>query len=236
MTIIRELADAYQMISDVVRNTSMFIDSVNDGREYLASRHPAAVKEFSELITQMHTTVTGLATVTKVVGAFDFTVEGQDLDRQPARFNDYLIAQRVHVAELKENIEKLKGSSGKVRALRDSLDKRAGGNDWTAMFGLIGTKDRQRAAELASVLSIFYADDMRLIEAIRQMLHLAETAVDDVQETLAPKGLASPVHVRAAAEKLNEYAYAFMRPQHELDDLAAALNETQLSLASRDTR
>jgi hypothetical protein len=88
MTIIRELADAYQMISDVVRNTRMFIDSVNDGREYLASRHPAAVKEFSELITQMHTTVTGLATVTKVVGAFDFTVEGQDLDRQPARFND----------------------------------------------------------------------------------------------------------------------------------------------------
>jgi hypothetical protein len=43
----------------------------------------------------MQRTVEGLAEVTKTISGFRFVSRGRALDREPVRFNDYVIAQKA---------------------------------------------------------------------------------------------------------------------------------------------
>lgn len=230
MTLVREIADAVRMLGDVVNNTRAIAQAVNDGSKFLASKHPDAQQDFIELLAQMQRTVEGLAEVTKIISGFRFVSRGRAVDREPVRFNDYVIAQKAKIAELKGNIRQLKGDCEKVRVLRDSLDNRGRSRSWGSMFGLVGVKARRRSTELASSLSNFYADDQRMIEVIQQMLKLAQKAIKDIEDALGPPGMASPYNVESATSVLRTYAQLFEQPQSELDDLADTLSEAATAL------
>lgn len=230
MTLVREIADAVLLLADVVRNTRAIVDAVNDGRQYLASKHPDARKAFAELLGQMQATVAGLADVTKVVSGYRFVTEGAAADFEPARFNSYVIDQRTQVAELRGRIRELKADCEAVRRIRDSLVARTRTRTWTSMFGLIGVNGRKRATEMAHTLSDFYADDQRMIEVIQQMLRLAQKALSDVDRALGPPGAAHPHNVASASAVLQTYAAVFEQPQRELDDLADALSDAANAL------
>jgi hypothetical protein len=75
VTVVREVADALKMLTDVINNTRDIIDAVNDGRKYLASKYPDARGDLAKLLDQMEITVVGLADVTKILTGFQFTVE-----------------------------------------------------------------------------------------------------------------------------------------------------------------
>jgi hypothetical protein len=235
MALVSEIADVIRMLADVVKNTREIVDAVNDGRKFLASRHPEAQQDVSDLLRQMQRTVEGLARVTKVLSGFRFVshegaVDRETADRELARFNDYVIKQKDDIAKLKNRIRKLKADCEKVRALRDKLDARTESRSWGSMFGLFGTKAQQRSLELHGSLSNFYADDQRMIDLFRQTLELAESGIKDVENALGPPGMASPYNVPAAAAVLQTYAVLFDAPQNELHRLADVLNEAGTAL------
>ena len=235
MALVSEIADVIRMLADVVKNTREIVDAVNDGRKFLASRHPEAQQDVSDLLGQMQRTVEGLARVTKVLSGFRFVshegvVDRATADRELARFNDYAIKQKDDIAKLKNHIRKLKADCEKVRALRDKLDARTESRSWGSMFGLFGVKAQQRSLELHGSLSNFYADDQRMIDLFRQTLNLAESGIKDVENALGPPGMANPYNVPAAAAILRTYAVLFDTPQNELHRLADVLSEAGTAL------
>jgi hypothetical protein len=234
MALISEIADVIKMLGEVVKNTREIVKAVNDGREFLASRHPEAQKDFSDLLTQMQLTVEGLAEVTKVISAFRFvsdgTVDRDTADRELARFNDYIVKQTGDIAKLRGRIRELKADCEKVRELRDKLDARTETASWGTMFGLLGDKARQRTQELHSSVSNFYADDQRMIDLFKETLELAESAIKDVETALGPPGIANPYNVPKAAAILGAYAVLFDEPHKELDSLADVLNDARIAL------
>jgi hypothetical protein len=235
MTLVSEVADVIKMLGEVVNNTREIVDAVNDGRKFLASRHPEAQQDFSDLLRQIQRTIKGLAKVTKVVRSFRFvsgggTIDRETADRELARFNDYVIKQKEDIAKLKNQIRKLKANCDKVRVLRDKLDARTKSRSWGSLFGLFGAKAQQRSLELHGTLSNFYADDQRMIELFRLTLELAENAIKDVEGALGPPGIANPYSVPAAASILQIYAVLFDAPQNELHRLADILGDAQTAL------
>lgn len=235
MPSITDVASLIQQLADLVKNTRTLIEAVNDGRKFLESHYPDAGKDMSELVEQVHLTIEGLAQVTGLLSGFKFSLEtgggGAPVSAaELARFNDYVIAQKKEKTRLKRNIRKLKADCERVRVLRDKLDARAGKPSWGAMFTLLGTKSKKRAAELASILSGFYADDLRMIDLISQTLKTAELALKEVEHTLAPNGLAEPYLAPEAAQILNSYALLFEETNARLDGLADQLNDVKISL------
>jgi hypothetical protein len=118
MVLVTEVADVVRTLADVVRNTREIVDAVNDGRKFLAAKHPEAQKDFAELLSQMQLTVEGLAEVTKVISGFRFvtdmrTLDRDTADRELARFNDYVIEQKADIARLKNRIRELKADCEK---------------------------------------------------------------------------------------------------------------------------
>jgi len=235
MPLVREVAEAIKLLGDVVKSTREIIDAVNDGRKFLAATHPEAQQDFSDLFGQMQLAVEGLAEVTKIISGFRFVArtDNENLDiaaRELARFNDYVIEQKKDIARLKNNIRKLKADCDKVRVLRDKLDAQTQSRSWGSLFTLFGAKAQQRAHELCSSLSNFYADDQRMIDLLRQTLELAEGGIKEVEDTLGPPGIANPYNVPAAAAVLSSYAVLFDAPQSELHSLADILSETRTAL------
>jgi hypothetical protein len=214
------------MLADVVSNTRELAKAVKDGRKFLSREHPEAKKDLLVLLSQMQLTVEGLADVTAVVTGFRFTVEGGDLDRQPARFNDYVVEQKKKIAELQGRIRELKGSSNKIREARDKLNEIGGDrSDWTAMFRLFDADRRELSTKLAGMLSNFYADDQRMLELIKNILSLSQSALAEADEALGPAGTASPQNVRIAATVLNIYADAFKQSEEGLSTLVKKLED-----------
>ena len=226
MTIVQEIADALALVSGVVNNTRSLVRAVNDGREYLQRNFKEAGPDFAELLQQMEITVVGLAKATGVVSGFRFTVGSEAAAEEDLRtFNRYVVDQRNVVASLRGEIRTLKADCDKIRELRDGLNARLDRTSWSAMFGLLGIKAGQGRDELASTISNFYADDLRMILAIEQILHLAETALTDVDQSLGEAGVARPYNVPRAARMLGAYSVMFREPEQELNDLVDKLHE-----------
>lgn len=234
MTMIKEVADTVKLIGDVVKSTREVVDAVNDGRKFLAAKHPEATQDFIDLLGQMQTAIEGLADVTKVVSAFRFERQGGSLnvaaEGELARFNDYVIQQRKDITALQNRLRDLKANCDKVRMLRDKLDASTTSRSYGSLFSLFGKKAQQRSLELASSIGEFYADDQQMIQLLRRTLQLAEDAIKDVENALGPPGTANPHNLPAAAALLGTYAVMFEKPHAELHSLADALSDARIAL------
>src|SRR5262249_53681243 len=159
---IKEVASVIKMLGDVIKNTREIINAVNDGKKFLALKHPEAQQDFSDLISQMQHTIESMAKVTSVISNFRFVTDGKVVDhmtaeRELARFNDYIIRQKSDIAALRNNIRKLKADCEKVHLLRDKLDSQSKDHSWGSLFGLLGAKAQLRTLELHGTISNFYA-------------------------------------------------------------------------------
>lgn len=235
MVSIKDVAEVIKMLGDVVNSTREIIDAVNDGKKFLAQKHPQAQKDFTNLISQMQKAIEGMSKVTSVVTNFRFVTEAKATDydtanRELARFNDYVIAQKSDIATLRNNIRSLKANCEKVRQLRDKLDAQTTDRSWGSLFGLLGSKAKKRTIELHNAISNFYADDQRMIDLFNKTLDLAEQAIKDIDEILGSPGTANPYNVPIAAETMGTYSVIFNEPNKELNRLADIMNEAQTAL------
>lgn len=232
----KEIAELIKLLGDVVKSTREIVKAVNDGKDYLRTRFPDAQGDLADLLGQMRLTIVGLAEVTKVISSFRFVYDGTNLsrdsaERELARFNEYIIAQKVDIARLHDHIGELKANCEKVRDLRDKLDTRTGTREWGSMFGLLGAKARQRSSELHGVISNFYADDQRMIDLINATLVLAERAIEDVNASLGPAGTMNPANLPLAAGLLGKYAGLFQESNARLRILAEDLEGAKRAIA-----
>jgi hypothetical protein len=240
MVSIKDVADIINILGDVVKSTREIIDAVNDGKKFLALKHPEAQQDFSNLIAQMQQAIEGMSKVTSVISNFRFVTDGKVVDRAIAdgelsRFNDYIIRQKSDITALRNNIRKLKSDCEKVRELRDKLDAYSKDQSWGSLFGLLGKKARQRSLELHGAISNFYADDQKMIDLFNQTLDLAEGAIKDVEDVLGPPGTANPYNVPVAAEILGTYSLLFGKPNKQLHRLADIMSEAQSALITAKT-
>jgi len=230
---VRDVADGVKLIGDVVKSTRLIVEAINDGKKYLKRKAPDTERYWAELMQQMQFTVQGLAEVTGVVSGFSFGfgVAGAK-ESDLSRFNDYVIAQRAKVTELRGRIRQLRGSSGEVQKLREILNDYTGKPGWSSMWGLLGKEGRRKAEPLASLLGNFYADDHRLVVTIETMVRLAEFAVSDVEAALGPPGRKYASNIPTAAELLGVYATIFAEPQQRLDELVLTIEETRAKFSA----
>jgi hypothetical protein len=231
MTVIAEIRDAVAMIADVVDQTRTLLAALNDGREYLQKNHPGASEDLGALVKEMSTTVAGLHSASRIIIDFDFTVDGNDRDREPARFNEHLIQFGSRVASLENDIASLKGSCSRVKELSKSLDARAGDRPWWA---LLGDRAGLRAGELSTTLLRLYGMDWDMAENALSVLRATDAALGEVRSALHADRTASgssTANIDAAAHVLHEQAQE-LRPQvvrladlrRDLEVQIAALN------------
>lgn len=212
MPVISEISAGVSMLAKLTSDTRTILDALADGRAYLKQNHPEAGADLAELLEQIRATVVGLHSASRIVADFDFTIDGSDRDRQPARFNDHLMRFTERADQLAASIELLKGSCTRVLELRDSLNARAQDKPWWA---LLGDRAGQRAAELSSTMSELYEMDLNMAQAAWEVLHATEMALQEVRNALnaGPAVSASSVdNVAAAAAVLHEQAEA-VRPE-----------------------
>src|SRR5438552_2258022 len=124
--IVREVADALELVADAIRNTREIVKAVTDGREFLKRYHPEARKDLTLLLEEVGRSLTGLVQVSKVVTAFQFTVAGAGRDLEPSRFNNYVIQSRADLQELRAHIVELRARCSRVNEYLNRLDARAG--------------------------------------------------------------------------------------------------------------
>ena len=225
MTVITEVRDAIGVIVDVVEKTRSLLKVVSDGREYLRKRHPDARADLAALLEQMRTTVVGLHSASRVVTDFDFTIDGSDRDRQPARFNDHLLRFQEQVALLQQDISALKGSCHRVLVLSTALEHRAGDQPW---FAMLGDRAGKRAGELSTTLHELYQLDNNMAIQARLVLAASEESLNAVRAELrggAAASAASVANVDRAAAVLHEQAEALRPEIARLLDLRNALED-----------
>lgn len=231
MSIIKDFAQALSELSDLIENTRSIIKAINDGKEYLARKHPAASKDFAALLKQMRVAVEGLAEVTAVVQNFRFTVSSRAAtERSLERFNKHMVKHNTKVTKLRGKIRKLKADCSKIGKLRDKLNDKSSGRSWSRMFNLVGIRAGHKRDQLALTIGSFYSDDLRMIGVVENTLALAEQALADVDDSLGPPGQQDPYNVPRAAEMLAVYSGMYKEPHKKLQQLADDMSNAASSL------
>jgi hypothetical protein len=100
MTIVKEVADVIEMVGKMIKGTRDIVDAFKDAGAYLRRSYPEVPQDLSGLLTEMRKTLVGLAEVTDVITDFQFTVDGEGVDHQPARFNDMVIDRKHRLVQL----------------------------------------------------------------------------------------------------------------------------------------
>jgi hypothetical protein len=227
MSIVADVAATIEQLGKLIDNTRSIVKAINDGREYLARRHPQAGADFARLLEQMQKAIEGLARVTGVLRGFRFTIASPAATaRSLERFNKHVIRHHENVARLRGDLRKMKSSCRKIAEIRDDLNARGKGGDWSSLFGLLGMRASGKRQDLASTLSQFYADDQAMIDVIERSIELAERALKDVDETLGEPGRANPYKASQAAAMLGLYADMFKDSNRKLQTLADEMSAT----------
>ena len=82
-------ADGLDMLASSIGNAKKLAASVHSGIGYAKQAHPDARSDLTAMNQGMVNTLDALAAASSVVTRFGFTLEGDDVDKQPSRFADY---------------------------------------------------------------------------------------------------------------------------------------------------
>jgi hypothetical protein len=219
---LEKVLDAVRALADLIAQTRTILEAIRDGRAYLARNHPEAREDLAHLLEQMHITLAGLISVTRVVTDFSFTIDGSERDRQPDRFNDRLMDARAETGKLEADIWRLKDSCQKVEDLTKALNRRARNSPWWA---LLGDRAGQMAWDLARDLHELYGTDEEIIERINEMLKASDKALSAVNEALRAGDGSSVHNVDKAAAILREQAEAIRPVEDQLKQLRDELSD-----------
>lgn len=235
MTVIGEVREAVRAIADLVGQTRVILQAIKDGTAYLQKNFPDAQGDLSELLEEMRTTVVGLISASRVVPDFAFTVDGSDLDRQPARFNDHLVKSGETLSRLRSDVSRLKGSCTDMIEIRDHLGDRAGNAPWWTVLG-ISDKAQVTAQKLHLAFTKLYEIDYAMTQQAEVVLDGTEEALERVKAALLTgtgTSAMSVANVKKAAKVLHDQAVV-LRPQlRELEELRDDLSEEIRKLSAR---
>ncbi|MDQ3765399.1 MAG: hypothetical protein M3460_29245 [Actinomycetota bacterium] len=233
MGLVGDVTDIIKLVGETIKNTREIVAALKDASSYLRKRYSEAPKDLAGLLTEMHQTLVGLAQVTDVITAFQFTREGTQVDREPARFNNRVISRKHRLEQLRNSISSLKGSSGKMKLYADALAGTEGKPGWQ-LFDILGLGKTQ-TEKLGHQFNDLYVVDDRMVWMLNELIKATETALRDVSDALGPPGSAYPKNVPVAAALLEDYVKQFRELEdaindvrQQLEDAIAAINPPKL--------
>jgi hypothetical protein len=222
MSVVGEVRDALKLAGEVIDNTRTIVTAVNDGQAFLNKYHADAKSDLKALLEQVRKTMQGLVQVSRIVTHFQFTVAGSALDTEPRRFNNYVLAAKGELHELRDRIDDLRGSCKRIAEHRDALNQRTS-EPWWGWVSLLGEKKEQRRRELNSKLEDVYFADANIIFYVERLMRAVEITLEKVSEGLRTGAGARPENVPAAAALLDEYAAQFRPVEQDCTDLVGEL-------------
>jgi hypothetical protein len=232
MSLVNEVADALKLVADGINNIRTIVQAARDAPKYLSRHYPNAADELAGLLGELAKLVQLQAEASSVVTHFDFTVTGTDIDRQPSRFNDYLLEHkavaekyriqldqtRTHCSEIGRHLFRLKAATNK-HGLRD-------------IFGL--WKAPQNAAhDAVRLLEEVYSNDAIVLEEFQSMADAVDNAITDVRNALGGPGQVLVENVPRAAGVLGGYAKQFAPVESEANFLAQQLRAVIVDIRMR---
>jgi hypothetical protein len=226
MSIVKEVADGIQAVSEGIQHIRTVAKAVNDGLDYLKLRHPDIQNDLAAMCAEMRNTSIAVAAASAVLTHFRFTIAGSALDSEPARFNDHLIAHKEKAAKVSASLHALRGHCHVIARQVDQLRQKAASLNLGRLLLLFGIDAAKREQEVLRALEDIYNEEMqgyRLVHGLSQSL---QRALDDVGSALGPPGTALPQNVPTAAALLGEYADAFSALETEANYLALELQQS----------
>lgn len=214
MSTFEDVADVLDMLTKSIDNVQKLAASVKSGVNYVKQAHPEARSNLIAMNQEMVNTLDALAVASSVVTRFGFTVEGEDVDKQPSRFNDYYQKKVVEENALVHQIETLRGHCHLIRDHANALSALASKKGLHSLFNLLGISSSEKEAELASRLQEIYDQEREIYLTVNRMSWAVKQAMENVQSELGGTVM-SPANVPKAASLLQKYRVRFNEFQSE---------------------
>jgi hypothetical protein len=214
MSTFEDVADALDILTKSIGNIQKLAASVKSGVNYIKQAHPDARSDLIAMNQEMVNTIDALAVASSVVTRFGFTVEGEDVGKQPSRFNDYYQKKVVEENALVRQIETLRGHCHLIREHAVALSELASKKGLHSLFNLLGISSSEKEAELASRLQEIYDQEREIYLTVNTMSWAVTQAMENVQGELGGTVM-SPANVPKAALLLQKYRVRFSEFQSE---------------------
>jgi hypothetical protein len=209
MSIVKEAADALKAVADGIGHIRTVAKAVSDGKDYLKLKHPEIKKDLAAMCAQMRNTSVAVAAASAVLTHFRFTVAGNAMDREPARFNDLLVAHKATAQRVTSSLHALRGHCHVIKQHADALHARAKSLNLDRLLLLFGIDSAERDKTVEAALQDIYDEESQAYRLVAELSLALRLSLDDVANALGPKGTMLPSNVPIAAVRLGEYADAF---------------------------
>jgi hypothetical protein len=226
VTIVAEVMDGMKLVSGGIQNIRTILSANEDGRDYLQSRHPNVKDDVIAMCKEMQKTTQAVAAASAIVTHFRFTVVGQAVEMEPARFNEHFMKHKAQAVAVTRQLNSLRGRCGIIRDHANNLNEEAKRANLMGLFKLFGFDSRERELQLVEALQRIYDDEMQYHSNVYAMGRTLQVTLDDIHSKLGPGGSMDPRNVPKAAQALGEYAELFSKLESDANYAALQLQET----------
>lgn len=211
MSMVKEVADAIEVVADGIGNVRKIYEAVRDGKRYLEEKHPEVRKNVAEMCGELRKTMQAIASASSIVTHFSFNVSDQAIATEPTRFNDYLMQYKTQALGVESQINALRGHCSIIKQHAEKLQEAAAGQSFGSFLELFGLRSKKRERELGEAIQRVYNEEEQFHTNALQMYWALNGALDDVASKLGPPGMMDAKNVPIAAATLGEYAERFRR-------------------------
>lgn len=222
MSLLQDAAALLKEVAGGIRDLRTIIEAARDGEKFLTRHHPDARKAFADLLEELGKLTEYLADASSIVTAFEFTVTGSDVDRQPRAFNDQLVEREAVFARFDNQLDQTRIHCSAVGGYSEQLATQAKQRGLHNLFGLLNT-GKEQAAKLSVLLEDVWGNDTRVLDEFEKMATAVRIALEDVRAALGPPGEMRSENVPAAAQLLGKHRGQFLPIQLQATDAARDL-------------
>jgi hypothetical protein len=227
MTVVKEVSDLLKVAADGVENLRSIHRAAKDSYAYLNQYHADAKKDLASLLDELIKLMQVTAEASAIVTHFDFIVAGTEVDREPARFGEYLYEHKAIQRKLADQLGATRMHCSVIGLHYAGLQAKAKGDN---PFAVLFKARRKRAEELAHLVGEVYSNDAEVLELFRSIAAAIDRVLEDVRSVLAPDGGASPENVPEAARVLAQHARLFRPLESEANFTAGELRSLVVDL------
>jgi hypothetical protein len=233
MSIVKEVTDGIGIVADGIEHIRTMADAVRSGREYFINRYPEIQKHVAAMCVEMRNTAVAIAAASAILTHFRFTIAGSNVDSEPARFNDHLIAHKERAAQVSRTLHTLRGHCHVIKQHADAIEKRASSLNLSRMLILFGIDAAEADRKVSQALNDIYDEEMQGYRLAGALTGALQRALEEVARALGPAGTMDPKNVPAAAKLLGEYADAFSVLESAANFVALDLQQSIDALEGR---
>jgi hypothetical protein len=223
MGLVKEVADAIATVSEGIDHITTVAKAVRDGVDYVKTQHPEIKKNLQGMCVEMRNTTLAIAVASSILTQFKFTVAGSDVDKEPARFNNYLIAYKEKAATVDKPLQAMRGHCHVICKHVQTLQKSAQKLSLNKVLLLLGISSIDREKQVLDALQKIYDEEMQSFLLVNRLTFALRQSLSEVSDALGPGGQAKPQNVPKAAALLNEYSVAFAQLEAKSNFVALEL-------------